>query len=626
MVDLLDRFKVRIVESPKELQFYFPYDHNPAWTRLKDEIKGLEGAKFHPSPTPHWRAKNSLRNKFVLDLLAGKNPYHIYRKPLEEVAPNRSCLYPHQREALNFLLTRKNCILAAEMGTGKTLVLIEAIEHVKPQGVWYVAPRFALHQIKILFKEWGAQIIPEFYSYNDLKKIVTDWQSGDRAPQMLIFDESPYLKTPSTQRSLCAMHLISGMRLDHEDPYTFLASGAPAPKSPKDWWMQCEIACPGYLKERDIFAFERRMALIEQREALTGGFYPKLVTWWDNADKCAKCGQLKEHANHELSFEEKMRQVSASLTDPLANIGQNITTMIHPFEPSQNEVAALAERLKGLVLVQFKKDCLELPEKVYRIVKLDISPATQRAANMITRTAGSAIEALTRLRELSDGFQYKNEPSGELAECPRCKGTCKITEGVEMVCPSCKDGKVEVYKRVAQRVPCPKDVALRELLEECGDRIVIFGGFTESIDRIIKVCLEEGWPVIRVDGTTRNLPNECWVSQEIEDHPLSAFQDKDKYERFAFVAHAATAKTSLTLTASNMLVYYSNTFNADDRIQSEDRIHRIGMDTNKGATIVDLIHLPSDMYVRENLRKKRVLQSITLGELQEFMNDDNMCN
>jgi hypothetical protein len=45
------------------------------------------------------------------------------------------------------------------------------------------------------------------------------------------------------------------------------------------------------------------------------------------------------------------------------------------------------------------------------------------------------------------------------------------------------------------------------------------------------------------------------------------------------------------------------------------------MDPNKGAIIVDLVHLESDMYVRENLRKKRELQSVTLGELQEFMKE-----
>ena len=73
----------------------------------------------------------------------------------------------------------------------------------------------------------------------------------------------------------------------------------------------------------------------------------------------------------------------------------------------------------------------------------------------------------------------------------------------------------------------------------------------------------------------------------------------------------------ITLTASPTICYYSNDFNAESRIQSEDRIHRPGMDVNLGATIIDLIHLPSDLLVLKNLQKKRDLQGLTLGEMKQ---------
>jgi hypothetical protein len=43
------------------------------------------------------------------------------------------------------------------------------------------------------------------------------------------------------------------------------------------------------------------------------------------------------------------------------------------------------------------------------------------------------------------------------------------------------------------------------------------------------------------------------------------------------------------------------------------------MDVNRGATIVDLLHLPTDAYVLDNLQKKKVLQAATMGELQMFL-------
>jgi hypothetical protein len=46
-----------------------------------------------------------------------------------------------------------------------------------------------------------------------------------------------------------------------------------------------------------------------------------------------------------------------------------------------------------------------------------------------------------------------------------------------------------------------------------------------------------------------------------------------------------------------------------------ERIHRPGMDLAKGATIVDIIHLPSDERVLQVLKENRQLEKMTLGEL-----------
>ena len=88
------------------------------------------------------------------------------------------------------------------------------------------------------------------------------------------------------------------------------------------------------------------------------------------------------------------------------------------------------------------------------------------------------------------------------------------------------------------------------------------------------------------------------------------------YEKVAFVGHPKSAGMGLTLTASPVVIYYSNDFDMEARVQSEDRIHRIGLDMNRGATIIDLIHLSSDLKVLENLQKKRDLQSLSLGEFK----------
>jgi hypothetical protein len=40
------------------------------------------------------------------------------------------------------------------------------------------------------------------------------------------------------------------------------------------------------------------------------------------------------------------------------------------------------------------------------------------------------------------------------------------------------------------------------------------------------------------------------------------------------------------------------------------------MSINRGALIIDLIHLPTDQIVIDNLKKKKKLQYLTMGEVE----------
>ena len=54
-------------------------------------------------------------------------------------------------------------------------------------------------------------------------------------------------------------------------------------------------------------------------------------------------------------------------------------------------------------------------------------------------------------------------------------------------------------------------------------------------------------------------------------------------------------------------------------MQAVHRHHRLGMDANRAAVIKDLIHLPTDQLVLDNLNKKQRLQGLTMGELDTIM-------
>jgi len=193
-----------------------------------------------------------------------------------------------------------------------------------------------------------------------------------------------------------------------------------------------------------------------------------------------------------------------------------------------------------------------------------------------------------------------------------------------MTCPTCH-GKQEIPRRVrkTRSVPTPKTDALIDLLDENEEqgRIVIFAGFTGSLDHIIDVCHKSGWDTVRCDGSGWRVEDK--ESKRIGGvEPLDYWEDTENKERVAFVAHPQSGGLSMTLTQARMSVFWSNDFNPESRSQAEDRIHRIGMDENKGATIVDLIHLPTDFSIREVLKDNRRLELLTMGAVQDALEGD----
>jgi SNF2 family DNA or RNA helicase len=245
---------------------------------------------------------------------------------------------------------------------------------------------------------------------------------------------------------------------------------------------------------------------VYSKEGGVGGIpFHKLVTWKDSELKCDICGESAEDGKHNHLLDATTSYLKADAD-------------YHDFKPGKNEIAYLYERLKGLVVIKHKKDCLDLPDKRYRIINCEPKPSTLRVAQALLQAAPNTITGLTWLRELSDGFQYRNKIVGK-ETCPVYDGTCitsywvdpadsdkaftmtdmldpeyvKTLEKQDFPCASCNGtGQVDKMERIVKEVPCPKDEALINLLDENEEtgRLVVFAGFTGSIDKITALCLK----------------------------------------------------------------------------------------------------------------------------------------
>lgn len=620
-----------VIETDEKYHYFAESPFN-----LKDEIKLMRGSHWcgydKPVPRRVWRIDRCQRNTFALSYLEAKNPYARWRLPLVDQDSNGFRLRTHrlncfgelvklfevQGEMALFMLIRRQCIIAGEMGVGKTLAAFEAMELALVPQVWYAGPKSALTSVKIEALRWKLLANVRYMTYDELKSIVASWPAGSKPPQMVILDESSCLKTPGAQRTQVAQYLANCMRDAWGDKaYIILMTGTPAPKSPIDWYTQCEIACPGYLIEGDHYKFDNTLSINKRIEDTGGVTYNKRIAWRDgNPNTCGTvidkkyntmCGLPKDHPCHL----------------PNAAIWGHEG---HMFSPVDNQIERLYKRLKGLVLVKLKSECHDLPKKLYKVIKLKPSLDLIRAARLVMSQAKTVIESLTLQRELSDGFQYREVEIGRVP-CDFCKGRKEIevtedsnsTETKKTPCTFCSGrGDKPKYERQTIEVDCPKYAALSDdldLNEEHG-RLVVYAGFTASIDRICKFVQKKGWDFIRLDGRGYN----CSIDSTWNDIKCNQFfQDGDKSRKCVWVAHPASSGMGLTLTAACEGIYFSNDFSGQTRMQSEDRGHRPSMDLEKGWTIKDYILLPSDWKVRENLRVKKDMQSMTMGDIEKAM-------
>ena len=79
------------------------------------------------------------------------------------------------------------------------------------------------------------------------------------------------------------------------------------------------------------------------------------------------------------------------------------------------------------------------------------------------------------------------------------------------------------------------------------------------------------------------------------------------------MGNTQTGGYGITLTEASNVVYYSNNFDLEKRLQSEDRAHRIGQ-TNK-VTYVDLVSKGTvDEKIVKALRNKLNLAQEVLGD------------
>ena len=119
---------------------------------------------------------------------------------------------------------------------------------------------------------------------------------------------------------------------------------------------------------------------------------------------------------------------------------------------------------------------------------------------------------------------------------------------------------------------------LMQILGETDGKVIIWANYIHDIQTIEKAISKEY-------GSSSCCTYYGATPQEERQKCINAFQGKTSI-RF-FIGNTQTGGYGITLTAASTVIYYSNNYDLEKRIQSEDRAHRIGQ-VNKVAYI-DLV-------------------------------------
>ena len=240
----------------------------------------------------------------------------------------------------------------------------------------------------------------------------------------------------------------------------------------------------------------------------------------------------------------------------------------------------LSDKLDKFSTRVLKEDCLDLPDKVYVRRDVTLTPQQMKMYDQMKKLALTQFEN----GELST-------TASVLTQIMRLQQIC-----CGFLAPD--DGDIQV-------LPSNRLTELMSVVDEIQGKAIIWASYTHDIQQIADALRDRFGPesVATYYGET---------PQDERQEIIKKFQDPENPLQF-FVGQPRTGGYGITLTAAKTVVYYSNNYDLEIRLQSEDRAHRIGQ-TNK-VTYIDLVTPGTiDEKILKALRNKINLASEVLGE------------
>ena len=463
--------------------------------------------------------------------------------------------YQHQRDAFEQSAERSNYAYFMEMGCGKSKVLIDNAAYLFEAGrittLVIVAP-------KGVYRNWVLKEIPA-HMPERVPLCVATWRSGPNKAQK--------------QELMDALNYHDGLRVLVVNVEAFVSD-------------KCVRYVHEFMDKEDVlFAVDESTTIKNHKAKRTKVVtrlaqsckYRRILTGspvtQSPMDLFSQCGFLDPDL---LGYDNFYAFQARYAIMKRMNMGAHSFNHIVGYR----NMDELSLTIKGFSSRVLKKDCLDLPPKTYTIRNVTLDPEQARQYESMRRSAmvimnddaifaTEAMTQLLRLQQILCGY-LPIDDEGTLVD-----------------------------------IPTRRLDALMDTIEETSGKIIIWARFRKDIQRIEEALAKKyGYSSV---GSYYGDTNE-----DAREELVRNFSDSDHETRF-FVGNPQTAGYGLTLTSAHTVIYYSNDFNLETRVQSEDRCHRIGQ--NHPVTYIDLVAEGTvDEHIVKALRNKIQLAGAALGE------------
>ena len=467
--------------------------------------------------------------------------------------------YAHQLKALEMSYDKKAFAYFMEMGTGKSKVLIDNLAMLydkgKIDGALIIAP-------KGVVKTWYEQELPTHLP-DHIENVTVLWQSNITKTQREKLESLFEIET--------AMHIlimnVEGLSTDKG--VKFASKFLNSHKTLMAIDESTTIKTPKAKRTKNIIDLGKHA---KYRRIMTGSPITK-----NPLDLYTQCEFLDPYLLDFASYyafrnryaEMKTMHVrgrSIQVVDRFQNLGE------------------LSDKIKNFSERILKEDCLDLPPKVFIKRHVSLTPDQKKIYEQMKKAAmavlnGKVTTTMTVLTQLMRLHQI----------------TCGHF--------TADDGSIQAVENNRLN-------ELMNILEEIDGKAIIWANYQLSVGEIIQ-------KIIKVFGEDSYVHYYGLTSQEDRQDHIRKFQNDPKC-RF-LVGTPQTGGYGITLTQANTVIYYSNGYDLEKRLQSEDRAHRIGQ--TKTVTYVDIIAEDTvDEKIVKALRNKINIASEVMGEeLKEWI-------